>query len=227
MKKIIVTALSVLFALLMLVSCSQKESYVFTPEVLVAQGENEQEQIGFNSHVTITEGAYSSRAFGSDEVYVNDGTFSLCGVKIGDSWEKFAQSFMLKSGEAMWETCLYVTDEEIIFNYPAYDGAALSFGKYDDAFLTVGYSDRKDSDQWNTMTAEVLKNTWNIEQNYEFDGICIISAGLDENGIINQIDVDYGSQEEFNEKENYRTAVDYFAMEEESYSKLDTEPVEE
>lgn len=227
MKKIIVTALSVLFALLMLVSCSQKESYVFTPEVLVAQGENEQEQIGFNSHVTITEGAYSSRAFGSDEVYVNDGTFSLCGVKIGDSWEKFAQSFMLKSGEAMWETCLYVTDEEIIFNYPAYDGSALSFGKYDDAFLTVGYSDRKDSDQWNTMTAEVLKNTWNIEQNYEFDGICIISAGLDENGIINQIDVDYGSQEEFNEKENYRTAVDYFAIEEESYSKLDTAPVEE
>ncbi len=227
MKKIIVTSLSVLCTLLMLVSCSLGKSYVFTPDVLVAEGQNESETIAFNSHVTITEGAYSSRAFGSDEIYINDGKFSLCGVKIGDSWEKLAQSFALKAGEAMWETCLFVTDEEIIFNYPAYNGGKLSFGKYDDVFLTVGFSKKKDSDEWNTMTAEVLKDTWNIEQYYGFDGICIISAGLDKNGIINQIDVDYGSQAEFNSKENYRTDIDYFAMEEESYSKLDKTPVEE
>lgn len=227
MKKIIITALSMLCAIIMLVSCSNNDGYIFTPDSLIAQGENESEAIAFNSHVTITEGAYSSRAFGSDEVYVNEGAFSIGGVKIGDSYEQFAKAFALKEGQAMWETCLYVTEEEIVFNYPAYNGGALNFNSYDDAFLTVGFSLRKDSDSWNTMAADVLKDTWNIEQDYGFEGFCIISAGLDKNGIINQIDIDYGSFGEFKVKENYRVSIDYFAKEAESYSKLETANSEE
>ena len=58
---------------------------------------------------------------------------------------------------------------------------------------------------------------WNLEadekKKAEIVDICIIAAGLDSNGVINGLFLDYGKYADFEVLENYEVNVDYFPQE--------------
>lgn len=221
MKKIFTMAIMALAVLLVFASCSQKSDFDFTPDVLKATTNGSEIVVSSSTHLTITEGQASTGAFGSEDVVVSEGEYKINGVGIGDSYEDFANAFGLTSNNAMWETVVFITEEEYMYNYPVYEGGKIDFTKYDDVFLTVGFGCDEEG-KWSTMNHATVKNTWNLELSAEDEKkisyICIIAAGLDSKGVINCIEVDYGPYAEFKEKENYNVDIDYFANSEVEYT---------
>ncbi len=227
MKKTVFTVLALIAVTLVLASCSNKDSsaFKFSKDTLKAKSGDTEITISYNTRVTITDNQLNSTVFGGGDIVSSEGDFELNGVKIGDRVDSFISAFALSDNNAMWETCLVIDDEEVLFNYPAYTAKdykshKINFNDYDDIFLTVGFYTEKgsqDSEEWKVLDYNNLYQLWNLEQpKYKeglFEDVCFISAGLDENGTINMLDVYYGSFESFAENEQYSVDIDYFANE--------------
>lgn len=217
MKKTILSVIAAIAVSAVLTSCSSKTDFLPDEESLKAVSVESEIEFSYNSHNTVTENSVSSFAFGSDEADGIAGEFSVNGVKCGSSYTDFEKAFGLKKGNAMWETCLVVNEDEILFNYPAYNGKSIDFKQYDDRFLTVGYFTDEKNEGWQVFSSEKLKDAWNLElddaEAGKINEIYLVSAGLDEDGKINMLDVYYGSYADFCSKENYRSEMNYFENE--------------
>lgn len=218
MKKIILAIVVALAVSALLASCSaSSDKFVPGSESLKAVSSEGELAFSYNTRNCVTENSVSVIPFGSEEKTENAGQYSVNGVSVGNSYEDFEKAFALQKGNAMWETCLVVNDDEILFNYPAYTGKSISFKEYDDRFLTVGYFTDFENEDWQTFGADKLKNAWNLELSSDdiskIKDIFLVSAGFDEGGKITMIDVYYGSYADFAEKENYRTEMNYFENE--------------
>lgn len=225
MKKVLLTALAIVSATFIMTSCSnvnKSESFVFSKAALKAESTENSVDFSYNTRTTITKDKLDVSAFGEDDTITSSGEFSFNGVSLGDNAGDFINAFSITSQNAMWETCLVIREGEVLYDYPAFKGMnnEINFGKYDDVFLTAGYYTKKadannDVEQWYVLGYEDLYNFWNLEQpKYQSDetgDICFISAGFDESGNIDMIDVYYGSMQAFEENEHYYTPQDYFA----------------
>lgn len=220
MKKILLTVAAAAVALMMLSACSGNSAdFEFTNESLKAVSADKEVEFSYNSRVTVTEGALEACAFGGGDKTASEGAFAINGVSVGDEYKDFAQAFGFGKGQAMWETCLRIDEDEVLFDYTPYANKKIAFESYDDAFLTVGYctfASEGEKAQWQIMAFDYLEKVWSLElqeyQKEQIGDICLISAGFDEMGKINMLDVYYGSYEAFEENEDYTVNIDYFAQ---------------
>ena len=227
MKKTLKTVLACLFAAVVLASCSaKKEEFVFSNDTLTAVDGENSAGFSYNARTTITNDTLDTVRFGNIGSVSSSGEFSFNGVKVGDDAQTFADAFGIEYGKAMWETCFVIAQDEILFDYPAYSKSnrigKMNFKKYDDLFLTVGYYTQNSADEekepvWKVFDSKTLKEAWNLElashKANAISDICFVSAGFDESGKINVLDVYYGSYGEFSSSEQYQVNVDYFEEE--------------
>ena len=225
MKKVLLTALAIVCATLIMTSCSslnKGDGFAFSKAALKAESTENSVDFSYNTRTTITKDKLDVSAFGEDDTITSSGEFSFNGVSMGDNAQNFINAFSITSQNAMWETCLVVKEEEVLYNYPVFRGKKneMNFSKYDDVFLTTGYYTKKadannDVEKWYVLGYEDLLKLWNLEQpeyqSNEIGDICFISAGFDESGNIDMIDVYYGSMQAFEENEQYYTPENYFA----------------
>lgn len=234
MKKVLTAVFAVVAAAVVLTACSKDADNAsqaeFSKAALVASSDIQNVEFPYNARTTITENQLASTPFGGGDAITYNGEFTFNGVALGDDLQSFIDKLSIADEKAMFETSLVLKEDEILFNYPAYtqeDFEELKSDDYDDFFLTVGYCTAAGSDsaEWDVMNYDDLYRTWNMElQPYrmsEIGDICLISAGVDEEGKINMIDVYYGSLASYYENENYKVDVDYFAAEESTESSVE------
>ena len=197
MKKFLCLALSALLILCSLCACSPKGKN-FDESFVTLYNDSLENKVDSGSHVEITENLTKIQTYGSDEIVKTTADYSFTGgIGIGSNVSEFVDLFGIKKGYAMWETYLIKENNENITSYSKYNGNNIGFGSYDDRFLTVGYMTDKDGN-WSVMSFEAVKSVWELEATIDsmYD-IAIISAGLDANGNITKIVIDYGTYADF------------------------------
>ena len=232
MKKILTVVLAIITAAVVLTSCSGDASQEtnplhseFSKTTIVASSDTQSVQFPHNARTTITEKQLVSVPFGGGNETTYSGNFSYNGVSMGDDLQAFVDALSIADEKGMFETSLVISADEILFNYPMYTQSVFekfNFADYNDVFLTTGYyTENKDNadPEWKVLSYDDLYRIWTLElphyKTLEMKDICIVSAGVDEEGKINMIDVYYGSLDSYIEKENYKVDVDYFATSEE------------
>ncbi len=197
MKRFLCLVLSVIVIMCTLCACSSRGKNFDESFITLYNGSLEN-KLDENSHVEIKEKSTKILTYGSDEVVQTTTNYTFeDGVGIGSNVSEFIDFFGIKKGYAMWETYMIKESNENITNYAKYDGKNIGFGSYDDRFLTVGYMTDKDGN-WSVMSYEAVKAVWELEATLDsMYKIAIISAGLDVNGNITEIVIDYGNYSDF------------------------------
>lgn len=193
-KNIFALVLAALVCCALLFSaCSEKEPFVFSEDIMTL---SDGTVIPLGSHFEADLESTVIESYGEGETTVLDDA-SLCGVKIGSSAKDFISAFGLEKNYAMWETYTIKAQDETIINYDSFTGGEISYGSYDDRFLTVGFLYTPDH-KWDTMSVDTLTKLWELEESiYDFGKIAIISAGFDTTGTITTLIADYGEYSDF------------------------------
>ena len=193
-KNIFALILAALMCCAVLLSgCSEKEPFVFNEDVMTL---SDGTAIPLGSHFEATTESAVIKSYADGENVISKDV-SLGGVKVGSAASDFITAFGLEKNHAMWETYTIKSADETIINYDNFTGGEISYGTYDDRFLTVGYLYTPDH-TWETMDIDTLTNLWELEESiYDFGKIAIISAGFDATGTITTLIADYGEYSDF------------------------------
>lgn len=208
MKKILIALVivAIIAAGVFFVLRNDDEEFIFTIDTPTAVSQDLQLPLYDNALLTITEGKAVRNHYFDDQAEEFEGDFSINGVAIGSTAKDFITAFDVKKGQAMWETYLIKGPKETIFNYPAYNGSIISRKEFDDLFFTVGFHFDQKTESWKILSTDHLFDIYHCElegallKTYENSPICIISAGFDQDGKINQLDIDYAAYYRYNEK---------------------------
>ena len=208
MKKILIALLIVLIVAagaFFVLNNNKDDEFIFNIDTPTAISQDLQLPLYDNALLTITQDKATRTHYFTGETEEFDGEFFVNGIGIGSSAKDFIAAFDIKKGQAMWETYIIKGPKETIFNYPKYNGSILSRKSFDDLFFTVGYHYDAETEAWKILSADHLFDIYHCElegkllKTYENSPICIISAGFDQDGKINQLDIDYAAYYRYNE----------------------------